>query len=78
MPKDEERREAELIDEIFTYHPPDDEQRIAYENIRSSAKEMAHTLMNYCPPSEDRNAALRQLRDCVMTANASVALKGLV
>jgi len=66
------------IDEIFTYHAPNEDQKVAYELIRSVAKDLARVMQEQCPPCADRTAALRLLRECVMTANASIALDGLV
>jgi hypothetical protein len=64
--------------EVFTYHPPDDAQRVAYERIREEAREFARVLLEHTPRCADQSAALRLLRDCVMTANAAIALRGLV
>ena len=66
------------VEEIFTYHAPvgDDPQK--YEAIRSKAKELAKVILENTPPCADQSAAIRQLREAVMTANASIALKGLV
>lgn len=64
------------IDHIFTYHPPDAEDIYKYQQIREAAKNLAEVIVRHTPPSADQTAAIRQLRECVMTANASVALKG--
>lgn len=69
---------VEYIDEVFTYHAPSDEQKLAYEEIRKSAKQFAFTIMQHSPKCADQSAALRLLRECVMTVNASVALEGLI
>jgi len=66
----------EQIQEIFTYHPPDSDQAVAYEKLRSAAKDFATALVELTPPSPDQSVALRKLRECVMTANAAIALKG--
>lgn len=42
-------------------------------NNRKAAKDFALLLCNNCPPSADLTAALRLLRECLMTANASIA-----
>jgi len=68
----------EKIDAIFTYHPPDDDQRIAYATIREKAKELARVIYDNTPACADQSAAIRHLREAVMTANAAIALKGLV
>jgi hypothetical protein len=65
----------EQIDQIFTYHSPVGDQPQRYETIRTAAREFAHILVDNTPPSADQTAAIRLLRECVMTANASIALE---
>lgn len=65
------------IDEWFTYHKATDEQRPLYEGIRASAKALAILIMESTPACADQTAALRKLRECVMTANAAIACKGV-
>jgi len=66
------------IEDIFTYHAPvgDDPQK--YEKIRNFAKTMAYVILECTPECADQTAAIRLLRESVMTANAAIALKGLV
>jgi hypothetical protein len=64
------------LSEIFTYHAPDEEQTQAYKIIRGRAYDLASVIMLRCPLCADRTAALRLLRECVMTANAAIALRG--
>lgn len=66
----------ENIDDVFTYHAPDDQQRVAYEQIRDGAKALARIILEQTPKCGDQQAALRLLREAVMTANAAVALHG--
>lgn len=66
----------DYINEVFQYHAPDADQVVAYEKLRSSARDFAKAIADLCPASADRTDALRKLRECVMTANASIALKG--
>ena len=61
------------IDNWFTYHSPGDAQQIAYMAIRSAARKLAFVIRDCCPASADTTAAIRRLREAVMTANASVA-----
>lgn len=61
----------------FVYHKPDNAQIKSYGEIREYASMLAQTILLNCPPSADRTAALRKLRECVMTANASIACKGV-
>ena len=64
--------------EVFTYHPPTPEQMWKYNNIRQGAQDFATIILSNTPQCADQQAALRLLREAVMTANASIALKGLI
>lgn len=69
----------EDLDEIFTYHDTVDEEVIeAYEAIREAAKQLAAVILAKCPNCEDREVAVRKVREAVMTANAAIALMGRV
>lgn len=61
----------------FTYHPPaSHEQRQAYEAIREHGMIFARVIMERTPPSADQTAAIRKVREAVMTANAAIACGG--
>ena len=64
------------LDWIFGFHPPTEEQLVRHKAIRFAANDFAAILLANTPPSADQSAAIRLLRDCVMTANASIALEG--
>lgn len=66
------------INNLFTYHPATPEQQPKYEAIRAGAKAFAKILLANTPPSADQTAAVRKLRECVMTANAAIALDGML
>lgn len=63
------------IDKLFTYHAPKEGQPVRYERIRGAAKELALIIVQNTPESADQTAAIRKLREAVMTANASIALE---
>lgn len=65
------------VEEIFKYHPPSEDQIPRYNAIRSGALEFAKILVANCPASADQTAAIRKLREAVMTANAAIALEGV-
>lgn len=65
----------EEIDNVFSYHAPTGDQPARYEAIRAAAKEFALVLVANTPKSADQTAAVRKLRESVMTANASIALE---
>jgi len=68
----------EDLDHIFTYHAPTAEQLVHYTEIRQAAKAFAAAILEHTPQCADQSAAIREIRNAVMTANAAVALKGAV
>jgi hypothetical protein len=64
------------LDDIFTYHAPTPDQLVHYEKLRAAAKEFAKVIVEHTPVGEDQDAAIRKVREAVMTANAAVALRG--
>lgn len=68
--------EAEQLANWFQYHPPVQDQAQRYEQIRAAAHRFAQLLVQLCPPSADRTAAIRKIREVVYTANASIACGG--
>ena len=63
----------DAIDVLFTYHAPTPEQTEAYKRIRSFAMSLVREIDRSCPAGPDRTAAVRHVREAVMTANASIA-----
>jgi len=57
----------------FTYHPPDAEQTLKYEQLRKAGLELACTINALVPDSQEKWQAIFQLRDVIMWANAGVA-----
>lgn len=68
--------EQEAVDFAFTYHAPTEDMLPKFGALRDAARVFACTVMQTCPPSPDRTAAMRQIADAVMTANRSIALGG--
>jgi hypothetical protein len=66
--------ERAAIDTLFTYHAPTPDQIEGLRLVREQAKEFADVIVMCCPRSADRSAALRLLREAVMTANASIVV----
>lgn len=64
------------LDHIFKYHAPSPGQLEAYNDLRNAAKIFAHIIVELTPAGADQSAALRHIREAVMTANASIALGG--
>lgn len=61
------------LDRWFTYHAPNDDQVERYQRIRTAGKNLAEVITLVCPDGNDRDAAIRKVREAVMTANAAIA-----
>lgn len=61
------------LDNLFSYHAPREDQVPRYEAIRFSGRGMSQVILENCPPGADRSAAIRKVREAVMTANAAIA-----
>ena len=61
------------IEHRFTYHPPNDEKVLKHEVIRGKGLTLAIIISELCPPSFERDEALKKVDEAVMWANASIA-----
>jgi hypothetical protein len=61
---------------IFTYHAPTPEQIPKYHELREAALRFAEKIEELVPDGADKAAAIRKVREAVMTANAAIALNG--
>lgn len=64
------------LEDIFKYHAPGPGDNEKYNAIREAGKAFAAAILANTPKSADQTAAVRKIREAVMTANASIALKG--
>jgi hypothetical protein len=64
------------IQNWFSYHSPSEGDDVKYHNIRQKAFNLALVILDETPASADQTAAIRKLRECVMTANAAIACNG--
>lgn len=62
----------------FNYHAPDGVQQDHFIKIRSACTIAARVILEETPVCADQQAALRQLKNALMTANSAVATKGIV
>ena len=62
------------IDNTFTYHRPDEIQQRKYVEIREKAREFAYLILSDCPDSREKAVAFTKLQECVMWANAAIAI----
>lgn len=63
----------ETLENNFTYHPPKNDQQRRYELLREQGKELAVTIVQFCPDSREREQAIQNLEQAVMWANAAIA-----
>lgn len=66
----------EDLNNWFTYHQPSSIQVGIYGKLRDAAREFAAVILECTPPSADQTAAIRKIREAVMTANAAIACGG--
>jgi len=64
------------IENIFSYHAPNDDQQKRLGMVRQVAKYLARTIEECVPAGADQTAAIRKVREAVMTANAGIVLDG--
>jgi hypothetical protein len=57
----------------FTHHPPTSEQLKQYREVRNGGAVLANIFNAYVPAGADKTAAMRKIRESVMTANAAIA-----
>lgn len=75
-PEVEVESPSDTLDNLFTYHPPNEDQKERYLRIRTVGLTLAHTIDHDCPQSAARTIAMNKLREAVMWANASIATDG--
>ena len=66
----------EKLDNWFTYTHQREGDAKRYEEIRKAGREFAQIIVDNTPPSADQTAAIRKIREAVMTANAAIACGG--
>jgi len=64
----------EQIDNVFSYHPPQGTQAERYADLRCEARAFALHIAELTPPSREQSLALTKLQECVMFANAAIAI----
>lgn len=64
--------DSELVNN-FTYHPPTDEKKVKFENIRRLGLSLAAYIAKECPKGREISVAQTKIEEAIMWANASVA-----
>ena len=68
----------ENIQDVLSYHAPSQGQLAAIQNVRDGAQIFIRDILNNCPPCADTSAAIRHVREAMMTANAAISLEGKI
>jgi hypothetical protein len=67
---------GKALEDWFTYHPPREHQVCHYQAIRDAGLDFARAILANTPAGADQSAAIRKVREAVMTANAAIACDG--
>lgn len=66
-------QEIQEVNHNFKYHAPTDAKRPKYEVLRDIYRDVALSLLSFCPPSRERSVALTNLEQSLMWGIASIA-----
>jgi hypothetical protein len=66
----------QIIEDMFQYHPWNEEQAAKGLKVRVALQLAFEAIIANVPPSPDRSAALRKIRDARMDANSAITHGG--
>lgn len=66
----------EILEDLFTYHPPTEEQIAQYKAIREAGLTFAKVIRDNTPQSADQATAIRKCREAAKDANSAIATNG--
>lgn len=66
---------TENLATVFAYHAPRGDQAQRHGAIKSGAQAFAEIVLANAPDCADRAAAVRHIREAMMTASAAIALE---
>lgn len=64
------------VDDMFEYHKWDDKKIEAGGQVRAILAEAVKTILAVVPPSADRSAAIRKIREARMDCNSAITHDG--
>ena len=64
------------IDDAFEYHPWNDLQKAQGQVVRRALADAVRAVVAHVPPSPDRSAAIRKIREARMDANSAITHGG--
>jgi hypothetical protein len=65
-----------IVEDMFTYHPWGPEQTQHGNAVRDALAKAVRAIIEHAPPSPDRSAAIRKLREARMDANSAITHAG--
>jgi hypothetical protein len=71
------RSSTHCLDIWFKYHAPTPEDVLKYDKINEAAKAFAKVVFEECIEGKDQESALWLIRQARMSANSSIACKGV-
>jgi hypothetical protein len=66
----------ESIDDAFLYHPWNGDQTVRGSHVREILAQAVKVIVHNVPPSPDRSAAIRKIREARMDANSAITHGG--
>ena len=66
------------VHDVFTYHVPTADQPARYAKVRMAAEQLAIVILQEVRNSGDQQAAIRHVREAMLTAHDGIATEGLV
>ena len=63
------------LEDVFSYHRPTQDQAERHSEVKVAARAFAAAILRLAPDCADRAAALRHVREAMMTASAAIALE---
>ncbi len=60
--------------ELTRYHAADTDQIEKMARVRNATAALIEAIVINCPPCADRSAAIRKVREALMTSNAAIVL----
>lgn len=70
------RQSTDAADVFFGYHSPTSEQSLHMEAVREAAKHFVRIVRQNAPRGSDQTAAIRKIREAVMTLNFAIVSGG--
>jgi hypothetical protein len=68
----------ENLHDVITYHQPTEQEIEMIGKIRNASENLCDTILRCTPTCGDQTAAIRKVREAMMTANAAVVLRDTV